>query len=75
MNSLKEKIKKIDNGRFEKLVDVLNIKDICWKCYYFNTSVDPGERYRCYVTPTCIAATLNPDLQRYILEKIKEEGV
>ena len=70
-NRLKDQLKAIDNGRFNKIIEALDVKDICIECNHFNYTLnDIRKGYRCKCTPSCIAATLHPDLQSYLLMKI-----
>lgn len=58
---------KIDNGRFSDIVNAIGVKDICGQCGHFNPTIkDPRQKYRCYTTPHCIAATLNLHTQSYM---------
>lgn len=69
--SLADRISALDNGRFSKLVAVMEVTDTCEKCYHFNPQItDEKAGYRCRVFPHCIAATLNPKLQSYIWWKL-----
>lgn len=68
-SDLTELLYSIDNGRFERLRDVLKIDNVCWGCSYFNQTLEktPYNTYRCNCAPSCIAATLNPALISYLL--------
>jgi hypothetical protein len=68
MGDLTDKLKKIDNGRFEKIMSVLDISDVCFECGYFNLT--KGDFYRCRVFPGCIGATLSKDLISYLNWKL-----
>lgn len=57
----------VDDNRFKKLLDSLDITDSCFDCSYFNPK--NKEIYRCRVAGMCIDATLNPDLKSYLLWK------
>jgi hypothetical protein len=72
MKSLKEQLVAIDNERFKELIEVLEVKDVCFKCHYFNPKQypDPLDGYRCKCAPYCIAATLHPKLQEYLLKRV-----
>ena len=61
----------IDGGRFKDIIHTFIISDECAKCDYFNLSInDPNQRYRCRCSPSCIAATLHPDLVSYLNWKL-----
>jgi hypothetical protein len=71
MTTLADKIKQIDGDRFVKIIDAMNVKDICAQCDYFNLSIrNPKMQYRCYVACSCIAATLSEVLIIYINKKL-----
>lgn len=77
MKSLKEKLIEVDNGRFKKLILSLNVTSSCEKCFHFVPTIkDQSKAYRCKCVPTCIAATIHPDLQEYLWSKLyqKKEG-
>jgi hypothetical protein len=64
---LRLKLCEIDNGRYEDIIHVLDIKEFCAECYYFNKSIlDPLAAFRCRIAPKCIAATLHPALIMYL---------
>jgi hypothetical protein len=73
MNNFVMKLKQIDKGRFSKLIDACDMTgDHCIECYHFNPDVtDPSMSYRCKCAPGCPAATLHPDLVKYIWSKLK----
>lgn len=57
----------IDNGRFKKIIHALKPGDSCSSCHSFNLSVkDIWKQYRCRCMPSCVAATLHPDLISYL---------
>jgi len=68
--NLKTQISKMDMGRFELLAEAMDVKDICAKCYSFNSSVGDRQAYRCACIPSCIGVTLSPRAKKYILERI-----
>lgn len=72
MKSLKEKLIAIDNGRFKNIIESLRVNDICFNCHHFNYIQYPNieDGYRCKCEPFCIAATLHPELQDYLLRKL-----
>ena len=69
--TFKERLCKIDNGRFKKLIEVLDVKDVCEDCFSFNE--DHRNSYMCGVVPLCIGRTLSYDLKRYILWTLYDE--
>ena len=68
MNPLYKKLIEIDRGRFKKLVETFDIKDVCFNCSIFNAKAEDG--YRCGCAPCCIGATLDAGLKSYLLYKI-----
>lgn len=66
--NLKASLCAIENGRFKEIVEALAVDDICGQCGYFV----PGKTafYRCNCLGTCIAATLSPKAQAYMLKSI-----
>lgn len=44
---MKSKLYDVDNGRFSKILDTLDIDDVCFECAYFNKA--KTKRYRCAV--------------------------
>jgi len=68
MKTLSEKISEIDDGRFKKLCDALEITKECAKCQYF--AYYENDSYMCAVTPQCIGATLSFEVKSYILWKL-----
>ena len=72
MKNLSEKIIAIDNGRFEKIINTIDVKQICEECYYFNPTItDSDLAYRCKAPGLCIAATLSKNLLSYIWWKLE----
>lgn len=70
---LKQKLMDVDNGRWRTFLVEFNLPDICAGCYFFNPLItDEGKGYRCHVMGHCIAATLHPKLQAYLLKSIGE---
>lgn len=58
-DQLKEK-----SPRLAKVVDAVEVKDVCAECYFFNPLEDrPEKGYRCKVMGSCPAATLHPNVQ------------
>ena len=71
--TIKEKLLAVDNFRFYKILESLDFDEKCCSCYYFNPDIkDSKYGYRCKVSGSCIAATLNADLIKYLWESIKE---
>ena len=67
-----EKLLNVDNGRFKKILEELKLNDMCCECYHFNPNIqDPGQGYRCRISGSCVAATLNSDLIKHLWESIK----
>lgn len=61
----------IDHGRFEDVIQVLKFSDSCSSCDFFNLAIkDITQGYRCKTMPTCIAATLHPNLISYLNWKL-----
>lgn len=72
MKDLKKKLIAIDNGKFEKIIKSLTVKPICGECYYFMPTIqDPGHGYRCKISGTCIADTLDKRLLSYLWWKLE----
>lgn len=70
-DGLKFDLCEIDDGRFEDIVHAIGVQDICGQCGYFNPTIqDQRQRYRCYVMPRCIAATMHPHMQSYLWRKL-----
>ncbi len=64
---LKLALSGIDNGRFEDVIHTFSITDACAKCDFFNLAIKDGRQaYRCRCSPSCIAATLHPDIVSYL---------
>lgn len=59
----------IENGRFKKLFESLNITDECFKCSYFVNNSN-SQFYKCYCLGTCIARTLSVELKLYMYKYI-----
>jgi len=61
----------IDNGRFEDIIHTLKLSDECAMCDFFNLSIkDLRQGYRCRCSPSCIAATLHPEIVSYLNWKL-----
>lgn len=65
---LLESFRSVDGGRFALLFDTIRFKEECSQCGYFMPKVI--NRYRCRGSPSCIAATLHPQVQSYLLWKV-----
>jgi hypothetical protein len=68
--SLKEDLSNIDNGRFRKLIEAMDVKDVCYNCRSFNPKVMTA--YVCAISGYCIGHTLSEDLLAYLLKQVKE---
>ena len=68
---LKAKLCDIDDGRFEDIIHTLSIPDDCSKCKYFNLSTeDKTQAYKCYISSSCIAATLSSDVIEHMNQEL-----
>ena len=68
---LKQSLCEIDNGRFLKVINTFSISDACSKCDYFNLTIqNKRQAYRCRCSPSCIAATLHPEIVSYLNWKL-----
>jgi hypothetical protein len=65
---LYEKLIEIDDGRFKKIAEALEIAWTCFECSIFNQKAKDG--YKCACTPYCIGATLHPRVVSYLLWKL-----
>lgn len=69
--NFKIRLLEIEDGRFSGIINALNVHDYCAECAYFNPTInDTSKGYRCKCVPSCIAATLHPDLQSYLWHKL-----
>lgn len=71
--SLNTLISSIDNGRFNKLFEAIELKSVCMNCSYFNHSDKVKDSYRCRSAPGCPGATLSSELISYLLWKMGEK--
>ena len=68
---LRKELRKIDCGRVNYILEMLDIKPECGKCYFFMPNItDPRQGYKCKVPGECIAATLSKDLLIHIWKKL-----
>jgi hypothetical protein len=62
------------NKSISKHLELLNIKESCKNCGYFNLDItDPNMKYRCHVSGSCISATLNETITTQLWERYKQE--
>lgn len=61
----------LDKGRFETLMATVSVKDECLKCGYLIKKLGKMQCYRCACTPGCIAFTIHPQVQSYLLWKAR----
>ena len=73
VSAFKQRLKEIDNGRFAKLIDAIDVTEECQQCFYLNPKVtDPGMGYRCRCVGSCIAVTLSNEVKSYLFWKLGE---
>jgi len=71
MKDFKAALKKIDNGRFSKFIEVFNADDHCFDCYHLNPLItDPGKGYRCCCFPGCLGDTCSVAFKSYLFWKL-----
>ena len=58
----------MENGRFKRLIDAINISDECFKCCYFNFKEKCHNK--CASIPTCFGSTLSRSTKSYLLWKL-----
>lgn len=61
-----KRIVNVDDGRFKQLFDVIRLSPNCLECSTFNTKLPSVCGFRCRCSPSCIGATLRPELMFYI---------
>ena len=67
-----ERLKSIDNNRFRVLLDAFDIKDECFKCAWFDSTLEMSQAYRCAITGKCIGITLSESFKGYLWGKLGE---
>ena len=65
---LKQRLQEIENGRFKKIIDALEIKDACERCYFFNYKVGKDYSFRCRIG--CLGDIISERLKSYFLWKL-----
>jgi len=63
-----DEMKRIDNNRFEKILDSFNITKECLNCRIFIFNKEHS--YRCAASPGCVAVTLSSKIISYLNWKI-----
>lgn len=72
--SFQDRIRAIDNGRFNKIISALSISEECSRCHIFDSNA--ADSCRCACIPSCIGVTLSENVKSYLLwklERISEE--
>lgn len=70
MKDFKERLIAIDDGRFEKVLNGLNVKPVCEGCNTFNPL--KRESYKCAVLGRCPGITLSDRTKEYLIKRCKE---
>lgn len=55
--NLRAELRAIDDGRFERVLSALDVRDACAECKYMNPRAK--ETFRCAVLGSCPAVTLS----------------
>lgn len=65
----RELLCRVDQGRFEKIVNALDVNDCCANCLSFRK--DAFGQYLCAVEGSCIGCTLSEGVKDYLWTRVK----
>jgi len=68
LKPLKDRLCEIDDGRFQNIINSMEVTPECENCQCFNYTAD--DSYLCAVTPYCIGDTFSDKVKSYLLYKL-----